>query len=58
MPHVDELLGITTLAAAGMLITLAIAPLPSGTHVPERASETVQTSAAPHSPLPNSRGTS
>jgi hypothetical protein len=54
MPHVDELLGVTTLAAAGMLIAIAIAPLPSGVHVPPNASESVQTSTAPHSPLPNS----
>ena len=30
MPHVDELLGVTTFAAAGMAAALALGPLPSG----------------------------
>lgn len=30
MPHIDELLGVATVAAAGMFVAITLQPLPSG----------------------------
>jgi len=37
MPRFDELLGITTFAAAGMFVAIALAPVPSGAARPDDA---------------------
>jgi hypothetical protein len=56
MPRIDELLGVATLAAAGMAIALALEPLPRGAvvhahrHAPVVA---VQPAAAPIVRLPS-----
>lgn len=42
MPSIDDLLGVATLAAAGMFIAVALQPLPSGGQAQASAGVVVQ----------------
>jgi hypothetical protein len=47
MPRFDELLGITTVAAAGMFVAIAFAPVPSGAARPDDALSEAPAVSAP-----------
>ena len=53
MPHVDELLGVATIAAAGMFAAIALQPVMSGASGTAAAAEVPVATAAAHAPVTN-----
>lgn len=52
MPRFDELLGVVTFAAAGMIVAVSLVPVPSSTPAEPTV---VSAAAAPTSPAPSAQ---